>query len=88
MCKTYAKITKNVQLLILNLHFLYLGASPLTVITWNALINILVEGIFQPVCAAAVAFIFCPIGAFVIAIGAFIRKALRDTWDAVLFQVL
>ena len=71
--------------------FLYLrifvGASPLTAITWNALINILLEGVLQPICAAAVAFIVCPIGAFLIAIGAFIRKGLRDAWDAVLFQV-
>ena len=55
---------------------------------YTYLINILVEGIFQPICAAAVAFIICPIGAFIIAIGALIRKALRDAWDAVLFQVL
>ena len=64
-----------------------LGASPLTAITWNVIINIILEGIFQPICAATVAFIICPIGAFIIAIGAFIRKALRDAWDSVLFQV-
>ena len=66
---------------------IFLGASPLTAITWNVMINIIVEGIFQPICAATVAFIICPIGAFVIAIGAFIRKAFRDAWDSVLFQV-
>ena len=66
---------------------IFLGASPLTAITWNALINILLEGVLQPICAAAVAFVVCPIGAFLIAIGAFIRKGLRDAWDAVLFQV-
>ena len=64
-----------------------LGASPLTAITWNALINILAEGILQPICAATVAFVACPIGALIIAIGAFIRKSLRDAWDAVLYQV-
>ena len=64
-----------------------LGASPLTAITWNVIINIILEGIFQPICAATVAFIVCPMGAFIIAIGAFIRKALRDAWDSVLFQV-
>ena len=65
-----------------------LGASPLTAVTWNVLINILVEGIFQPLCAATVAFIACPIGAFIIAIGAFIRKGFRDSWDSILFQVI
>ena len=65
----------------------YLGANPLTAITWNAIINILLEGILQPIFAAVVAFIVCPIGAFAIAIGAFIRKGFRDAWDAVLFQV-
>ena len=51
------------------------------------LINILLEGILQPVFAAAVAFIACPVGTFIIAIGAFLRKFLRDGWDAVMYQV-
>ena len=59
----------------------------MTSILWNVLINILTEGIAQPMCAAIVAFAVCPLGAFLIAIGAFIRKGLRDAWDAILFQV-
>ena len=51
------------------------------------LINILLEGILQPVFAAAVAFIACPVGTIIIAIGAFLRKILRDGWDAVMYQV-
>ena len=63
------------------------GASPLTAITWNVLINIMTEGILQPVFAAVVAFLACPIGAFIIAVGAFVRKFFRDGWDTVMYQV-
>ena len=64
------------------------GTSYLGAVLWNVLINIIGLGILQPILAALVAFVFCPVGTCVLTLIAVIRKTLRDTWDALVFQLL
>ena len=62
------------------------GFHAFNAILANLFINILVLGIIQPLIAAVIAFILCPLGSFVMLLVAFIRRGAQDCWDAIIFQ--
>lgn len=64
------------------------GHSKWSAVVWNVLINIIALGVLQPITAVVVAFILCPIGTALGTLVAFMRKGMRDAWDALVFQLV
>jgi len=62
--------------------------SPLAALLPSLLWNILVLGLLQPLLCTAVALVFCPLMAGIIAAAAFTRKGVRHAWDAAMFNLV
>ena len=70
------------------LFFDFEGSRALDALVWNAIYNVAIGGVIQPILAAAVAFVICPLGSMLIAVGALFRKGARDAWDTIIYQTL
>ena len=59
-----------------------------TALVPNLVVNFVGKGILQPLFCVLVAFVICPILSLIGAIFSVVRRALRDAYDAVIFQLL